>query len=243
MLEATGEYIFFLDSDDFLPNNSFELLIDKIRQYSADMVIGRDICFNEGESIPEDTYCGNVSLWEDDTTLVNTLKDFPNTWNVCGKLFKKSFIQSLSYVEGKGIGEDSYFFFQCALRKPKTVHIEKNVYYVSLRKGSATRSPISSKKMDDIIYFIDCKKKDIDKQFIKYRSLVNNLEIKAHLVILHMLLRTNKYPKYEKKSIKIIRENRKYYISGQSNDRLYFAVVYHYYWIYKKFIRMFKFWK
>lgn len=243
MLEATGEYIFFLDSDDFLPNNSFELLIDKIRQYSADMVIGRDICFNEGESIPEDTYCGNVSLWEDDTTLVNTLKDFPNTWNVCGKLFKKSFIQSLSYVEGKGIGEDSYFFFQCALRKPKTVHIEKNVYYVSLRKGSATRSPISSKKMDDIIYFIDCKKKDIDKQFIKYRSLVNNLEIKAHLVILHMLLRTNKYPKYEKKSIKIIRENRKYYISGQSNDRLYFAVVYHYYWIYKKIIRMFKFWK
>ena len=107
MLEATGEYIFFLDSDDFLPNNSFELLIDKIRQYYADMVIGRDICFNEGESIPEDTYCGNVSLWEDDTTLVNTLKDFPNTWNVCGKLFKKSFIQSLSYVEGKGIGEDS----------------------------------------------------------------------------------------------------------------------------------------
>lgn len=243
MLEATGEYIFFLDSDDFLPNNSFELLIDKIRQYSADMVIGRDICFNEGESIPEDTYCGNVSLWEDDTTLVNTLKDFPNTWNVCGKLFKKSFIQSLSYVEGKGIGEDSYFFFQCALRKPKTVHIEKNVYYVSLRKGSATRSPISSKKMDDIIYFIDCKKKDIDKQFIKYRSLVNNLEIKAHLVILHMLLRTNEYPKYEKKSIKIVRENRKYYISGQSNDRLYFAVVYHFYWIYKKIIRMFKFWK
>lgn len=241
IFEATGEYIFFLDSDDFLPTNSFEILIDVIKQYSSDLVIGRDICFNEGDSIPEDTYCGTVSLWEGDTTLVNTLKDFPNTWNVCGKLFKKSIIKGLSFVEGKGIGEDSYFFFQCALRKPKTVYLEKSVYYVSLRGGSATRSPISPKKMDDIIFFINCKKNDIHELFEQYRPLVNNLEIKAHLVILHMLLRTDEYSQYEKKSVKIVRENRKYYISGQSNDRLYYAVVYRYYWIYKKIVRLLKY--
>lgn len=241
IFEATGEYIFFLDSDDFLPTNSFKILIDVIKQYSADLAIGRDLCVNEGDSIPEDTYCGTVSLWEGDATLVNTLKDFPNTWNVCGKLFKKSIIKALLFVEGKGIGEDSYFFFQCALKKPKTVYLEKSVYYVSLRGGSATRSPISPKKMDDIIYFINCKKNDIHEQFEQYCPLVKNLEIKAHLVILHMLLRTDEYSQYEKESVKIVRENRKYYIPGQSNDRLYYAVVYHYYWIYKKIVQLLKY--
>ena len=232
--EAAGAYIFFLDSDDFLPTDSFETLIGAMKQYSADLVIGRDLCFHEGVPIPEDTYRGTVSLWDNDATLINTLKDFPNTWNVCGKLFKRSIIGSLSFVDGKCIGEDSYFFFQCALKKPKTVYLEKNVYYVSLRNGSATRSPVSPKKLDDIIYFSDRKKNDIQEQFTQFLPLFHNLEIKAHLVILHMLLKTDAYPEYEKKSIETVKKNKKHYISGQSNDRLYNAVVHHYYWIYKR---------
>lgn len=235
--EAAGAYIFFLDSDDFLPTDSFETLIGAMKQYSADLVIGRDLCFHEGVPIPEDTYCGTVSLWDNDATLINTLKDFPNTWNVCGKLFKRSIIGSLSFVDGKCIGEDSYFFFQCALKKPKTVYLEKNVYYVSLRNGSATRSPVSPKKLDDIIYFSDRKKNDIQEQFTQFLPLFHNLETKAHLVILHMLLKTDAYPEYEKKSIETVKKNKKHYISGQSNDRLYNAVVHHYYWIYKRIFR------
>lgn len=237
--EAAGAYIFFLDSDDFLPTDSFETLIGAMKQYSADLVIGRDLCFHEGIPIPEDTYRGTVSLWDNDATLINTLKDFPNTWNVCGKLFKRSIIGSLSFVDGKCIGEDSYFFFQCALKKPKTVYLEKNVYYVSLRNGSATRSPVSPKKLDDIIYFSDRKKNDIQEQFTQFLPLFHNLEIKAHLVILHMLLKTDAYPEYEKKSIETVKKNKKHYISGQSNDRLYNAVVHHYYWIYKGIVRFF----
>ena len=235
--EAAGAYIFFLDSDDFLPTDSFETLIGAMKQYSADLVIGRDLCFHEGVPIPEDTYRGTVSLWDNDATLINTLKDFPNTWNVCGKLFKRSIIGSLSFVDGKCIGEDSYFFFQCALKKPKTVYLEKNVYYVSLRNGSATRSPVSPKKLDDIIYFSDRKKNDIQEQFTQFLPLFHNLETKAHLVILHMLLKTDAYPEYEKKSIETVKKNKKHYISGQSNDRLYNAVVHHYYWIYKRIFR------
>lgn len=238
--EAAGAYIFFLDSDDFLPTDSFETLIGAMKQYSADLVIGRDLCFHEGAPTPEDTYRGTVSLWDNDATLINTLKDFPNTWNVCGKLFKRSIIGSLSFVDGKCIGEDSYFFFQCALKKPKTVYLEKNVYYVSLRNGSATRSPVSPKKLDDIIYFSDRKKNDIQEQFTQFLPLFHNLEIKAHLVILHMLLKTDAYPEYEKKSIETIKKNKKNYISGQSNDRLYNAVVHHYYRIYKGIVRFFK---
>lgn len=239
--EATGEYIFFLDSDDFLPFDSFEVLIGAMKQHSADLVVGRDLCFHEGSPIPEDTYCGTASLWEDNTTLVNTLKDFPNTWNVCGKLFKRSIIGSLSFVDGKCIGEDSYFFFQYALKKPKTVYLEKNVYYVSLRSGSATRSPVSSKKLDDIIYFSNRKICDIQEQFAQYLPLLNNLEIKAHLVILSMLLKTDAFPEYEKRSIEAIKKNKKNYISGQSNDRLYNAVVHHYYRIYKGIFRLLKY--
>lgn len=240
MLEATGEYLFFLDSDDCLPRDAFAVLMEAVKHYSADIAIGRDLCFCEGEEMPHDIYCGDAFLWNGDETLVKTLEDFPNTWNVCGKLFRKSFIQSLLFVDGKTIGEDSYFFFQCALRLPKTVYLEKNVYYVSLRAGSATRSCVSSQKIEDIIYFVNCKKKSVGEQFSKYNNLMNNLELKAHLSILHMLIKTDEYSRYEKQSLRVVRKNRSYFISGQSNDQLYYAIVRHYYWLYKKVVRLIK---
>lgn len=237
---AAGDYVFFLDADDFLPLDAFALLMAAVKEHAADVAIGRDLCFNEGQEVPADNYSGDATLWEGDTTLVNTLKDFPHTWNVCGKLFKKSFIEPLAFVEGKGFGEDSYFFFQCALKKPKTVYLEKNVYYVSLREGSATRSSVSAKKIEDIIFFINRKKQDIREQFAQYSAAMDNLEIKMHLVILQMLLRTDEQSHYEKQSLSIVRKKKKCYVYGQSNDRLYLAVVYHCYGLYKKLFRLLK---
>lgn len=231
--KAKGEFIFFLDADDYLPQDAFSILINEMVSQKADIVVGRDISFIENCALPEDVYPGNIEVWEGEDTLVKTLMDFPNTWNVCGKLFRKEAIHGVSFVEGKGIGEDSYFFFECALKKPKTIYVNRNVYYVSMRGGSATRSSLSRKKIDDIIYFIKRKQHDIDTLYSQYNDLMKNVEIKAHLVILASAAKTIEYGKFEKESLKFVAQNRRYYISGQSNDRLFKAIIHHYYWFYK----------
>jgi glycosyltransferase involved in cell wall biosynthesis len=38
ILEATGEYLFFLDSDDILLNNAIELLVDLLKEDDYDMI-------------------------------------------------------------------------------------------------------------------------------------------------------------------------------------------------------------
>jgi len=43
---AVGEYIAFVDSDDYVPPNAYELMLAKIEKTGADLVVGRTLRFN-----------------------------------------------------------------------------------------------------------------------------------------------------------------------------------------------------
>lgn len=60
---ADGDYLTFLDADDYLPNDAISLMVDKMRNENADLVIG-----------------GYTLHWEKDNRLidVNNIKDFSN---------------------------------------------------------------------------------------------------------------------------------------------------------------------
>ena len=44
---ASGEYVFFCDSDDYLPENALEPLLRKAKEYDADIVEGSFITFDD----------------------------------------------------------------------------------------------------------------------------------------------------------------------------------------------------
>ena len=51
---AQGEYIFFLDADDFIDKNSLEILIEAASQYQPDLVMGNfSKLENDGQTIPQ----------------------------------------------------------------------------------------------------------------------------------------------------------------------------------------------
>ena len=109
---ASGEYITFLDADDYYPNNIFGEIYKLLKKYSADVFIGNILCFNDVRTwhLP---YMKDIFL---DKSNIKTgkLDDMPEinlTPSVCNKWFKlDSIIKNKIYFEEKiKVGEDLLF--------------------------------------------------------------------------------------------------------------------------------------
>ena len=110
-MNATGDYITFLDSDDYLPSTSIENLVYAIHTTGADVVSG---CI---EYIP---CIGEKEIWQnelkygsDSASVLKSLlkKEFGH--NLCGKIFKRELLQCNSYTSYNNFnnGEDGMLFY------------------------------------------------------------------------------------------------------------------------------------
>lgn len=127
--KATGEYIVFIDSDDWIRGDSIELLVKNIEQNDADLVIcgmrthnnsRRYVSKNASYSLAE--FKKNfVGLYED--SIINS---------PCNKIYRKELIQ-FYFDKGISFGED-YIFNLKYLNNCRTIKVideELYIYYVA----------------------------------------------------------------------------------------------------------------
>ena len=211
---ATGEYIFFLDSDDEIYPNAVD-------------ASGNEHCrYNDGQ----------VKVYEGDAPLILSLKYDRQTNSACVKLFSRKSIEGVFFVEGHNINEDGYFVFQCYAKKPKLVQHNEVVYKYYRREASSTRG-VFSEKYFDMIYFSDLKMKYIKENHPSLIELAKEMEVSTHLFLLEALCRDEKgkYKKETKKSIRIVRRRYfKYKPINKHEKKMATIVAFGLYPLYKK---------
>ncbi|MGD3110436.1 glycosyltransferase family 2 protein [Streptomyces sp. YGL11-2] len=131
---ATGEYVFFLDSDDHLGTEALDRLVRTAEEHGSDIVYGR-IVGAGGRGAPVDlrTSSARVSVF-----------DSPVYWTLAAyKLFRRSFIEEhrLRFVEGRLLGEDLPFGIAALLRAGTvSVHADYDCYYLHGREDDSNAS-------------------------------------------------------------------------------------------------------
>ena len=230
--KARGEYLTFLDSDDFFIDTALEVLYDNLIKNQADIASGL-LCANASELKFDENY--PIEIWENTLLLEKCLLDNRFTYSSCAKLFRADFLKDVRFVEGKKIHEDSYFVFCLSLKQPKFVACDVYIYNYSINENSASHANFSEKYFD-ILYFAEQKYKCIE---IQYRELIDsakNMLVKANLAMLQCFLNT-KNKSYKKDIIKckkVVRENSKYFIPAIIGDKKRFLIVkYHLYDFYR----------
>lgn len=150
--KATGEYLFFLDSDDLLPNDAIQNLVYQTTKHpNIDFVIGEiKTIGTENRSYPllSDTYLGSNE---------EILKDYLLfKWNVmaCNKLIKREFIitNKLYFKEGL-YHEDLDFSFRLAL-SANSMACSKTVTYLYLIRANSITTHKSLKNYNDNSWII-----------------------------------------------------------------------------------------
>lgn len=181
---TTGEYIGYVDSDDYVDHDYFEMLFRNMQDYNADISACRYAkVYDNGKRIPvgEDhkvyIYSGYESLKE---YLYGKTLD-PFVWN---KLYRAIFTRQTSEISGfpirfiKGIvGEDNPFNIKIMKSKPRVILCGESKYnYLQARIGAITCSGVSQKKIDSVLWWEtirqECRQKYPDLEIYALRRQV-----------------------------------------------------------------------
>lgn len=128
---AEGEYILFVDSDDWLEPRMIEKLVYNMIEYSTDISgcqYDRSRCFI-GEA---------TEVWNRDIALQNFLVHKQINGSLVNKLFKKELIESKRLDESIKYGEDALFFWKNLLDASSIAVSPDILYHVTLHDDSAS---------------------------------------------------------------------------------------------------------
>ena len=148
--KAKGEFITFLDPDDYLEAYSLELLAGIQEKYNCDIVSTRvkaTELYNvySNYSLMKRDF-ENVTHMDNDVFLEEALYDTVATVSACGKLYRKSILE-IPFPKGK-IYEDLYIISEHVGEANKIVHTPIQIYNYYRRQGSIVNSKFTSKQYD-----------------------------------------------------------------------------------------------
>ena len=130
---ATGEYIQFVDSDDYIDFDMIELLYKNAKKYDTDISMCSHYILTEEECTPEGT--GELNIYNRVQVLKEILLDEKVRSYAWNKLFAKELFKEIRFPKGK-VFEDILTIPKLFDKAKKVVLDDQPKYYYRQRKGS-----------------------------------------------------------------------------------------------------------
>lgn len=179
--EATGNYIVFVDSDDWLELNFLNVFVEIIEKESPDIVM-----------------CNVNHIWKDKTTIeysnsitnreeyIASILERRNTLNVWGKAYKRDLFHKLKpgFIEGINFGEDYVVLSRIVFFAHNIYFLKETLYnYSHLNENSYTYK-LKRQSVDNLIAAEAIVNKFYTDKGLYADSLkVGRLKIKSELLI------------------------------------------------------------
>lgn len=132
---AKGEYIVFVDSDDWIEPQYLEILYNKISEYNADIVICGYYITDENGNIEKNIVTKKEYILDSNQALNELVKDKKIENYAWNKIYKYSLFKNIRYPVGK-IFEDIYTTYKLFLLASKIGVINFSLYNYRHRLGS-----------------------------------------------------------------------------------------------------------
>jgi len=147
---AKGEYITFIDSDDYVTPDYISTLYSLIERYKAQMSIASWHIFPEGETPTMPAVKVKEFKMDRNTALSNMFYQKGFDVSACVKMYHRSLFEGIRYPKGQ-LFEDLQTTFKLMLKCEKVAFTSKPIYFYMFRKGSIEGAPFSEKKMDSAL--------------------------------------------------------------------------------------------
>ncbi len=208
--KATGDYITFVDSDDYIEKNTLELLNKIIEKEKCDIIKygyvkeSRFLKKTYEFSIEKNININRESYNEKVYPYIFQTYDLSNIWNA---IYKKEVISNIRFDEDLKYGEDFKFMIQ-ALLQSKSLYIESRcLYHYVYNSNSAINKNNMKNKQEKLINIITCCL-DIQKELGVFECLEEqiNMRIKNTIMVFCAeIAKNNNYDFYLGKIQEIIK--------------------------------------
>ncbi len=175
--ESRGKYIMFVDSDDYLPQNSCEVFWNYVMSEAPDLIVSdyyKDVD-------------GNVSIIKIEDFKPSSLKDNGSlllkiNLGPCNKIYSSKLIKDNNiYFNEEYKYEDVPFVLECIKNANRILKINEPLSYYCIHCGSETTT--RNEKIFDIIKIVDLSRKIISSDNLKEYMNMLTVEIIVNYTI------------------------------------------------------------
>ena len=138
---ATGSWVTFIDSDDFVTQDYLATLASAVEGLNVGFVIAPLHHIKNGIVTDIPPHSGKTELWSTEETMKELLMTTRTSFFPVAKLFKRDLLADEKFNTNYHLAEDALFLTELLLKtRCSSVFIDKPVYYYDHREGSATTS-------------------------------------------------------------------------------------------------------
>lgn len=163
---ASGNYIGFVDPDDYIEMDMYQILMSEMKSGDYDIVECNYERFYEDNETIVVRHSGDMEYNSYHDIWYAALTDylFCGVWN---KLFKKAVIAEAQFNTEYKVSEDMLFFFECVKKTDiRFKFINKVLYHYLQRSNSAIRMPFNKGEFDRLSVLEKIKKGCNDDKLI-----------------------------------------------------------------------------
>ena len=143
MAASTGAFLSFVDSDDLLPPNALEDLLEIALRENAEMVIGGHNRFEDEVPAVQET-AGNVRILTPTDAMEDMLKNGCASW---ARIYRREIHADILFPKGE-INEDDAIVLHLLEKCSRVAVTDTVVYHYRCRPESITTSRFSGRKLD-----------------------------------------------------------------------------------------------
>lgn len=179
---ATGEYIAFVDSDDYVKEDIIETLLCALERNNADVSACR--LTDKIEEYNKNNK-SKVKIINSNKTIKWILKEKRITTSPTCKLFKREFFNGIRYQEGR-IHEDLGTIYKVIDKANKIAFVDAYKYFYRCNPTSTTQSAFSRKQMD-YFYIIDEMYGYMEEKHPEFLRLVINHKVRNSIAFIRRI--------------------------------------------------------
>ncbi len=144
---ATGGYISFIDSDDYVSLDFIETLYNTITSENSDVVECSVVKFYDDHHFEAYNDDFKIASFDTVSSLSALISENPFHQHVWNKLYKAELVIDIPYSVGK-LNEDEFWTYQIFGKAKKVTKINKTMYYYFQRENSIMGNSYNLRRLD-----------------------------------------------------------------------------------------------
>lgn len=193
--KAKGEYLAFLDGDDYIHPEMISTLINSCLNHVADIAICGITRVQKENSISYISSLKKERVYQSSDAVLSYLSSNDFNESACNKLFKKELFDNIRFPLGRK-HEDAYIMHLLLSKSNRVVHVGAPLYYYVRRMNSITSKSFSLSDFE----LIRCYRQRFNyyKDNILYREYAWISLYKSYIYIYDKLIYYKAQEKYER---------------------------------------------
>lgn len=201
---ASGKYITFVDSDDYIDFDAMEIMYNKAIETDADIVCAPLFLIENNKCKILGRYNGEEN---DKEEIINQV-----TSNLYNKVYKRDFVLKTNFeIPNFILGEDTCFVYSLLSWADRITYVDKAYYYYELSENSLSNNDIERPWLVENVEMV--KEWAMSHANPYYRDIIN---VQLCRRFLHIFGHNERY---QPELVNYLRNNKKYYLEIKKDDR------------------------